>query len=36
VNSNRISTGMDYVLVGGQIAWKDETLVKKNGIYLRR
>lgn len=36
VNSNRLSTGMDYVLVGGQIAWRDETLVKKNGVYLRR
>lgn len=36
VNSSRLSTGMDYVLVGGQIAFSDETMVKKNGVYLRR
>ena len=33
-NSNHLSTGMNYVLVNGEIAWKDEKLIGKYGEVL--
>ncbi|MDU1909782.1 N-acyl-D-amino-acid deacylase family protein [Fusobacterium sp.] len=33
-NSNNLSTGMDYVLVNGKIAWKNEKLIGKYGEVL--
>ena len=32
--SNHLSTGMNYVLVNGEIAWKDEKLIGKYGEVL--
>lgn len=35
VNSKILSSGMDYVMVGGKIRWRNETLVgENNGVYL--
>ncbi len=33
-NSNHLSTGMNYVLVNGEIAWKDEKLIGRYGEVL--